>query len=187
MKRARKKTALVKAYRLGEEGSAVDRLIEEGKIRLREDGSYEVFSQEAKGGAGETAHAGDYIKIDASGSPYPNSRAFFEAHHLPAGDGFYRQKMQEVSVWMWGDPVGPEVRYLMEHKGLTLCGNDPERYFRAPLWGTELTAARDAVLVFYRILRDKSGEIRDAEFNFVARDEFDKTYEMVQEEEGQSL
>lgn len=88
---------------------------------------------------------------------------------------------------MCGDPVGPEVRYLMEHKGLTLCGDDPERYFRAPLWETELTAARDAVLVFYRILRDEGGEIRDAEFNFVARDEFDKTYEMVQEEEGQSL
>ena len=42
MKRARKKAALVKAYRLGEAGGAVDRLIEEGKIRLREDGSYEV-------------------------------------------------------------------------------------------------------------------------------------------------
>lgn len=182
MKRARKKTVVIKAYRLGEKNSTVDKLIEKGKIRLTEGGNYEVFSQETGGTSGEIAYAGDYIKIDSSGSPYPNSREFFEENHVAVGYGAYRQKAKEVSVWMDGDPINEEVRYLIEHKGLTLNEDMPDRYFQAPLWGTRLSASRDAVIVFYQIQWDENGEIADAEFNFVARDEFDKTYDMLPEE-----
>ena len=80
---------------------------------------------------------------------------------------------------MYGDPMGPEMQYLVEHKQLTFHEDEPNRYFQAPLWGTMLSAARNAVIVFYRIDRDESGKILDAEFNFVARDEFEKTYEIL--------
>lgn len=177
-----KKNSGNKGIPTGRKNSTVDELIEKGKIRLTEDGNYEVFSKETRGTSGEIAYAGDYIKIDSSGSPYPNSREFFEENHVAVGYGAYRQKAKEVSVWMDGDPINEEVRYLMEHKGLTLNEDMPDRYFQAPLWGTRLSASRDAVIVFYQIQWDENGEIADAEFNFVARDEFDKTYDMLPEE-----
>ena len=72
-----------------------------------------------------------------------------------------------------------KIKFLIEQKQLTFHEEDPEKYFQAPLWGTNLSAKKDAVIVFYSIERDENGEIRDAEFNFVARDEFDKTYELL--------
>ena len=52
--------------------------------------------------------------------------------------------------------------------------------FSAPLWGSILTAAADAVLVIYGLERDSSGRIVDAEFNFVAKPEFDLTYSFIE-------
>lgn len=182
MRKARKRPVIVQAYRLGDESNVVDGLTAEGEIRLRGDGSFEVYSQEAKGTSGEIAHAGDYIKLDSSGMPYPNSAEFFEENHRHITGAFYEQRSNEVSVWMHGEPVGEEIQYLMENKGLTLHEDDPDRYFQAPLWGTGLSAAKDAVIVFYRIDRDEGGRIRDAEFNFVAGDEFAKTYELLKED-----
>lgn len=182
MRKARKKSMVVQAYRLGEKNDVVDGLTAEGEIRLRGDGTFEVFSQEAKGESGEIAQMGDYIKLDSSGMPYPNSAEFFEENHRHIAGEFYEQRSNVVFVWMYGDPVGEEIRYLIENKQLTLHEDDPTRYFQAPLWGTELSAAKDAVIVFYRIDRDEEGKICDAEFNFVAGDEFEKTYELLQED-----
>jgi len=39
--------------------------------------------------------------------------------------------------------------------------------------------AADAVIVFYSITKDEDGTITDADFNFVARDEFDRTYSLL--------
>ena len=75
----------------------------------------------------------------------------------------------------------PEIQYLMEHKQLTFHEDDPHKYFQAPLWGTILYAAKDAVIVFYRISRDEKGRIADEDFNFVERKEFERTYEMLSE------
>lgn len=182
MKKAKKRPAVVQAYRLGDESDVVDGLTAEGEIRLRGDGSFEVFSQEAKAvyeNSGEIAHTGDYIKLDSSGTPYPNSAEYFEENHRHIVGEFYEQRSNAVSVWMYGDPMGAEMQYLVEHKQLTFHEDEPNRYFQAPLWGTMLSAARNAVIVFYRIDRDESGKILDAEFNFVARDEFEKTYEIL--------
>ncbi len=179
MKKARKRPAVVQAYRLGEENSVVDELTAEGEIRLRGDGTFEVFSTEAVGTKGEIAHTGDYIKLDSYGSPYPNSAEYFEKNHSHIAAEFYEQRSNEVSVWMYGDPMCPEIRYLMENRHLTFHEDDPDKYFRAPLWGTILYAAKDAVIVFYRIVRDESDQITDEEFNFVERKEFDKTYELL--------
>lgn len=182
MKKAKKRPAVVQAYRLGDESDVVDGLTAEGEIRLRGDGSFEVFSQEAKGHSGEIAHTGDYIKLDSSGTPYPNSAEFFEENHRHIAREFYEQKSNTVSVWMYGDPMGPEIQYLVEHKHLTFHEDEPDRYFQAPLWDTVLSAAKDAVIVFYRIDRDENGKICDVEFNFVAGDEFKKTYELTEQD-----
>lgn len=181
MRKARKKPVIVRAYRLGDESTVVDGLMAEGGIRQRADGSFEVFSQEVKGTFGEHADPGDYIKIDSAGCPYPNSAAYFESRHRHIAEDFYEQRPQTVDIWMAGDPAGPEIRYLVEHRGLSFHADDPERYFQAPLWGTLLSAAEDAVIVFYRIERSGTGEITDVEFNFVAGDEFARTYELLPE------
>ena len=48
-----------------------------------------------------------------------------------------------------------------------------------------MSAPKDAVIVFYRISRDEAGQITDAEFNFVAGAEFEKTYELLSEDKDQ--
>lgn len=181
MRKAKKKALIVQAYRLGDKSSVIDKMIMEGKIKPKENGSFEVFSQEAKGDSGELAREGDYIKIDSSGNPYPNSADFFEKNHQHVEGTYYKQKSKEVSVWMYGDPQGPEIRYLTEHKQLTFHESEPERYFQASLWGTMLSAAKDAVIIFYQIIRNETGEIQNIEFNFIERKEFDKTYELLSE------
>ena len=55
------KKKIVKAYRLGAGSQMEAQLIREGAIRRREDGSYELFSQEAVNGRGEAARTGDYF------------------------------------------------------------------------------------------------------------------------------
>ena len=54
-------------------------------------------------------------------------------------------------------------------EGFQLCGK----------WGTEETAAKDAIIVFYQIQRDDRGKIIKIDFNFVGKSEFDKTYQIV--------
>ena len=70
-----------------EENDMVEELTAEGEIKVKGDGSFEVFSREAKDGTGEIAHAGDYIKLDSSGKPYPNSAEFFEKKSQASGTG----------------------------------------------------------------------------------------------------
>ena len=57
---------------------------------------------------------------------------------------------------------------------------DPERYFGAVLFGAPLTAARNAVLLFYRIGYAEDGSVEDADFNFVERGEFERTYRRIE-------
>ena len=155
------------------------KLIGENKIRSNGDGSYEVFSREATTGTGEKAYAGDYIKLDSEGFPYPNEKKFFESHHIQLTDDTYEQIPVEVQVWTADEGTCDEVSFLISEKFLKINEADPDRYFTAPLWGTTLTAAKDAVIVFYEIKRDDSGKISDADFNFVERSEFNKTYTVI--------
>lgn len=183
MKKAKKKPAVVQAYRLGEDHEVLESLAEQGKIKIREDGKFEVFSQEAKDDIGEIAHEGDYIKFDSSGAPYPNNAQYFEKNHRHLTGEYYEQRSDAVYIWTYKDPMCPEVQYLIDHKQLTLHEDDPKKYFQAPLWGTRLSAAKEAVLVFYRIEKDAQGNITDVQFNFVAGDEFRKTYEISETDE----
>ena len=43
----------------------------------------------------------------------------------------------------------------------------------------EETAAEDAMIVFYSISYDETGKVIDADYNFVGRREFEKTYSML--------
>ena len=61
---------------------------------------------------------------------------------------------------------------------LTLKQEDPERYFNAFLWGADLSAAKDATVVFYNIDKNEEGEITDISFNFVAAKDFNENYKI---------
>ena len=167
------------AYRLGDRSAVVEQLMREGKIAVLENGDFEIFSQEAVNGGsghGQVANADDYVKIDSMGYPYPNDAEFFAANHRHIAGDEYEQLPKELDAWTEDEPMCPEIEFLVREKGLLLDETDPARYFSALLWGTMEAAAKDAVLIFYHIDRDAEGAILDAEFNFVERSEFEKTY-----------
>ena len=177
MRRARKKTVVIRAYRLGERSSGLDKLVAAGLVVLRNDGSYEVHTEETKDGKGEMAHAGDYVKLDASGRPYPNEAGFFEENHRHIDGDQCEQISKDREVWMMGDAMCPEIEFLIKQGRLELHKEDPEHYFQGTGWGTKLIASSDAALVFYEIKKNSDGKITDAEFNFVDRETFEETYE----------
>lgn len=176
------KKKIVKAYRLGAGSQMEAQLIREGAIRRREDGSYELFSQEAVNGRGEAACTGDYFKVDTVDGrhyPYPNSREYFEENHIALGGDEYEQKSRPLAFWQASDPMCEEIRYLVDQGKLILKPEDPEHYFNAFLWGAWLSAARDAAVIFYSVDRDGTGGIADISFNFVAAKEFEESYEIL--------
>lgn len=175
----------VQAYRLGEEHEILDRLMEEGKIKQIDEEHYEVFSREAVNGTGEIAKKGDFVKIDSAGFPYPNGVDFFLKNHVHRSGDDYEQLPKPLSAWTSSDKMCEAVEFLQKEKGLVIDEANAEKYFSAPLWGSILSAKKDAVIVFYRIDRDENGIITDADFNFVEQTEFEKTYRIVMEEQDQ--
>lgn len=178
----KKEGKIIEAYRLEEDlHPELIRLMEAGKIIKTVPGKYEVFSQEATGKSGEQACDGDFIKIDSTGSPYPNKQDFFLENHRQVGENSYEQIPKVLYAWRGEEPMCEELEFLVDKKGLVLDEQSEEGYFQAPLWGTVLSAARDAVIVFYEITRNKDGKITDADFNFVEKTEFDRTYDILTE------
>lgn len=177
----KKEGKMVKAYELGRETAVEKKLIEEGKIIKKADGIYEVFSQEAINGQGEMAKKGDFFKLDSSGNPYPNSREFFLENHQIVDEekNEYIQKAKPVGYYIKEDGMTEEINFLMEKKGLIIDPKSDERYYTAFLWGSNLSAARDAVVLFYNIDRDENGEIIDIDYNFVEKNEFQRVYEIM--------
>lgn len=167
---------IICAYRLGDHSDVEERMIREGKIIRHTEERYELFSQEAKDGAGQIAKAGDYFKIDSSGKPYPNEKEWFEANHKKIGDGQYMQIPKELNAWEVTEPMCEEIEYLIAEKKMEIHPETPERYFRAMLWGSKLSAAKDAIVIFHEIRRDENHAIEEIDFSFVARSEFEKTY-----------
>lgn len=173
----------VTAYCLGEkEDSVVKKLREEGKIVEQNSGVFEIFSRESVNGKGQIAYTGDFVKIDSSGYPYPNERQYFLNNHKYLSENKYEQIPKPLDAWNLDEDMCDEVEFLKCEKGLTIDETDEEKCFTAPLWGSILSAPKDAVIVFYEINREENGEIKDIEFNFVQRDEFEKIYSLVKEE-----
>lgn len=176
-----KQAIRVRAWQLGAETEKEKEMLKSGRMKLRPDGNYELFSQEAAGPTGQIAEPGDYFKTDPTGRPYPNDKAYFEAMHERIEGDLYLQKAPVLYAWTEGEPVGETVRYLLDSGLLKISEDDPERYYSAFLWGTTETAARDAVVVVHGVERNDKNEITDVKFNFVARDYFDSVYRVVRE------
>lgn len=179
------KRKTVTANCLGEGSEMEQLLLRLGRIRLLPDGAYALMSQEAKNGIGQRAGAGDYFKVDEVDGvyyPYPNSREYFLNNHTHVQGDTYEQKAVPLAVWQWGDGSCDAIEYLLREKKLTLNHEDPERFFNAFLWGADLSAARDATVVFYDIFRDASGAVTDVSFNFVVKEEFERSYTICPEE-----
>lgn len=174
------KGKIAKAYELGASSDMERALIESGRIRIREDGRYELFSLEAVNGSGEIAQAGDFFKVDDSGSPYPIKRSDFMDNHRRIEGDLYEQMPRPLEAWTAEDGMCAEIEYLIANKGLVLDETSADKYFNAPLYGTLESAARDAVLIFYRLTRDGEGRVADATFNFVERSYFDRNYEWIE-------
>jgi len=175
----KKKGNRVRAFRLGTDHPLLRQLTAEGTLVPLPDGTFEVYSQEArKGGTGrgELARAGDYIKLDSSGAPYPNAAVYFQQNHRHLAGDDYEQIPRVLAGWNAAEPMCPEIEFLIRKKGLVLDPEHPGRYYTAPLWGTTEVADRNAVLVFYSISYGADGAVEDASFNLVAGDEFEKTY-----------
>lgn len=157
------------------------KMIEEGQIIKRNDWQFELFSQEATGSSGEIAQADNFFKVDDTGRPYPNKKDRFERTHRPIEGDWYEQLSVQVPIWTAGDPECEELRFLLSTGCLQIHPENDMSYFSAKLWGTEETAPRDAVVVFYSVERDDCGTIQSIDFNFVVKDVFDKTYELLEE------
>lgn len=172
----------VSAYCLGENSEEMLQLIKERKVIPLPDNRFEVKSSETisnKSAHGEIAKAGDFIKVDSIGNPYPNCAEWFYQNHRHIAGNEYEQIPKKLNAWTINEKMCREVEFLIQKKGLVINEKDRLNYFSAPLWGTIETAARDAVVVFYGITYTESGEIVDADFNFVKRTEFDKTYHII--------
>ncbi len=173
--------APVTAFCLGE-GSALEAsLLQSGQLRRLPNGRWEVFSQECTGSSGQLAQDGDYVKLDSQGFPYPNHREYFLASHRRQPSGQYVQLPTPLTAWQLGEPLGEEMQFLLEHRLLRLDHDDPEHFFAYTGWGTLLTAARDAVVLFRHVERGGDGGITDIDFSFVKREVFDATYRVLEQ------
>ena len=180
------KEKIAKAYCLGEGSEMEQLLIRLGRIRLLPDGGYELMSQEANNGVGQKAKAGDYFKVDDVNGvyyPYPNGREYFLNNHTHLDGDLYEHKEVALAIWQCGDSSCDVLEYLLEQGKLRLDYENEDRFFNAFLWGTDLSAAQTATLVFYEIIREASGVISDVIFNFVAKDEFERCYTICYEED----
>ena len=175
----KKKGKIVTAYQLGTQHLVIDKLIQEKKIIPLLNGEFEVMSQEAVHGKGEIAQIGDFIRLDADGWRYPNTQEFFKNNHRHLRGDEFEQLSRPLKAWVADEELCEEVFFLIKNKGLFLNADDPSHYFTARLWGTLESAAQDAVLVFYSTQRNKTGQLIDADFNFIARNIFDQDYEIL--------
>lgn len=178
----KKQGKIIKAYRLGDNNEVLVQLINDKKIVICDDGTFEVFSQEAinsGSGHGQIASAGDWVRLDNEGHPYPCIDEWFQENMRFIGGDEYEQIPKELIAWTPDMEMSPEVEFLISKKGLKLDENDYDKFYQAILWGNPEAANRDAVLVFYSISYGENGDIVDADYNFVVRDEFERSYDIV--------
>jgi hypothetical protein len=90
----------------------------------------------------------------------------------------YEQENKPLFIWQASDPLNEEIRYLLNTGKMTIKEDDYDHYFNAFLWGADLSAAKDATVIFYNIDRDEKGIITDIGFNFIAKAQFESDYEL---------
>lgn len=169
----------VQAWQLGAGSEAEQQMILQGRLVPLAGGGYAMFSQEA-GAQGQQVAKGDYFKIDSAGFPYPNERSWFLSCHTHLEGDWYLQEAPVLRAWAVTEPPCPEICFLLETGRLQIAEADPDRYFRAQLWGAPLHAAKDAVIVFDSPRYRPDGSLEDLNFRFVAAEEFAKTYRVIE-------
>ena len=174
-----KRNTKCQAWELGSGSEMEKSMIGQGKICVHSDGTYEVFSMEAHGEKGQIAETGDYFKVDFRGWPQPCNREWFLQNHQHVKGDWYNQIAKPLKIWRKGDPESEEILFLLEKGLLKIRPNNPEQYFSASLWDTEETAAWDAVVVFFVIMRDEKGKIEEINFNFVDAEYFRNNYSLM--------
>ena len=168
----KKEGKIVQAWELGGDSPMFEELLDEGLIVPVSGDEYELFTQENKHGSGEIAHGGDFFKVDNAGYPYPNEREWFFANHRWIEGDDYEQIPKELFAWCEGDGDMPDpVLDLIDEGRLEVNYDSFDERYGAELWGAWNTADADAVIVFY--------DVETLDFNFVARSEFDLTYDIV--------
>lgn len=173
-----KKARRVRAWCLGAGTDMEAQMIAQGKITREPDGTYRVRSQE-NDTEGQVVPAGDYFKVDSTGAPYPNSREFFLANHTHLEGDEYIQTAPVLKAWSRDEAMCPEVEYLLRSGRLRIAQEHPQRYFNAFLWGAELHAAADAVIIFDH-RQTPEGDLSGIGFRFITREEFNLTYRIVE-------
>lgn len=186
MRRAVKKSTLVRAWELGA-GSEMEKfLLSRGAIREREGGNYELFSLETPGNRGQMAAKGDYFKVTVTGEgekalfyPYPNpGQAFLEDHVRIEGD-VYAQRVRPVCFWRAGEVPCGVIAWLLGTGRLRVPAAGGSSGFRAALWGTVEEAPPDAVILVHKAELDDRGVLRDVDFNFIQKDIFARDYRIL--------
>ena len=175
-----KKSLPVQAFQLGRSCCLEQQLIRSGHLLPLQDGLWRIKTREALT-VGELVKTGDYIKIDRSGMPYPTEKDWFEANHTQLEENLYLQIAEPKIAWKGTHPIIPEIQFLLDRNLLIWTPGDPDQTFRAQLWGTLQTAAADAVVVLDRVETDHLEKIQAVEFHFVANDEFQTTYDILQD------
>ena len=178
----KKQGKIVEAYRLGEDNVLFKNLQKENKLLDLHNGKYEVFSQEAvnsESGHGQVAEKEDWIRLDSAGYPYPCTDEWFKENMRHIEGDKYEQIPKPLMAWDCTQHMCQEILFLIEKKGLKIDENSQQKYYSAILWGNPEAAAKNAVIVFYDISYDQDGMIVDAEYNFIERGEFNKTYNII--------
>ena len=175
-----KESSRVQAWELGAGSVMEQEMIRCRKIVPRPGGIYEIFSREATGKTGQIASAGDFFKVDNYGFPHPwRKAAFLQQHQFLEGD-WYQEAARRVKIWRLSDPVCEEIRFLLNRGILRIDPDNPDRCFTALIWGTEETAASDAVVVIFDTDRDAEGCVAGVHFNFIEIGYFNKYYRVIE-------
>ncbi len=175
-----KESSRIRAWELGAGSGMEQEMIRCGRIVSRPGGIYEIFSREATGKTGQIAAAGDFFKVDDYGFPHPWRRAAFLQQHQPLDGDWYQEAARQVKIWRLSDPVCEEIRFLLDRGILRVDPDQPHRCFSALIWGTEETAASDAVVVIFDADRDPEGRVTGVNFNFVEIGYFNKHYRVIE-------
>lgn len=174
MIKVRKKSGLVMAFKLGSENPLEEYFIDLGKLRKNK-GVYEVFSKETRGDRGQKADTGDFIKIDKQEDIYPVKAWDFEKNHKIISANIYLEASKVRKAFRASDLDGEIISYLMNKGFLQILG-DPDQYYMARVGSDLVYGRKDDYLLIYS--EDMEGPCK-YDFNFVDKEVFEKTYEII--------
>lgn len=176
MLKVRKKPGLVMAFRLGCENPLEDYFIKLGKLRKNKD-FYEVLTKETRENKGQIADIDSFIKIDRDGDIYPVKACDFEKNHKVISPNIYLETSKARKAFRYDDLDDKIISYLKD-KGFLEITDDPDKYFKARIDSFTVYGRKEDYLLIYS--EDKKGPCK-YDFNFVDKEIFQKTYEIIEQ------